>query len=115
MNLEPLACRIHDAVVVCGSDEEQELCFDWYQKQAIQEPCPACQAIENVLREHTRTTWRRALTAAVKGVAAGFLFFMAGVCVNSPHHGGVEQWTTVAALLTAGCCMVWSLGLKRSL
>ena len=50
-NLEPFACRIHDAVVVSGTDEEQEMAFDWYQKQAIQEPCPACKAIEEVLRE----------------------------------------------------------------
>ena len=49
--LEPLACRIHDAVVVSGTDEEQEMCFDWYQSQAVKEPCPACAAIEEVLRE----------------------------------------------------------------
>jgi len=50
--LEPLACRIHDAAVTAGSDEIQGLAFDWYQATAGQTPCPVCCAIfEQLIRD----------------------------------------------------------------
>lgn len=74
--LEPLACRIHDAVVVSGTDEEQEMCFDWYQSQAIKEPCPACSAIEEVLREEL-SELRKPDPKYERRVMAAYMFMVA--------------------------------------
>lgn len=113
--LEPLACRIHDAVVCSGSEDEQELCQDWYQKQAIQEPCPACEAIAEVLANHERLDNRRKIGAIFSGLAIGATFFLAGVCSTLSQYGNVERWGTVSMLLGFGICYAWHKLIRNTL
>jgi hypothetical protein len=113
--LEPLACRIHDAVVTAGSDEEQEMAFDLYQKQAQQEPCPACEAIEGVLLAHEHQSVKGKLKALLIGAIGGFCLFLSGVCVMSTHYQATERWGAVLGLAGFGMALLWENLLRKRL
>jgi hypothetical protein len=120
--LEPLACKIHDSVVCSGTDEEQVLAFDWYQKQALQEPCPACEAIQDVLEDYDvrpkiklslGVQVRRLFRALIEAGTAGAALFAAGAASMAETTSPVERWTTSAGLTVLGISVILGALLDR--